>query len=203
MKKIIILIFLTLFLKFTSAEVYGYFNAQKTKGGFLIGVEVIDKNTKKVLDYKNFVFGWNFPLFKLIEEKTFFTNIFYLDAKNKDVNVLNPTILRILDNNFNENYKIQNKPKIITPSVKIVKKINDLIFPISAQIQDENITFSVITKNFSSNELIYYWTLDNVFISRKKEININELPKKNGILEVRVTSQNEESASDSLFLKYD
>lgn len=205
MKRILILLFFIFHLNSASAQLSGYFNIQKAENGFLVGAEIIEEKTKKVLNPDNFIFHWQFPIFSS-ELKKAFSNIFLVYSTEYNFQIFSLINLKILDRkNYQTTYEIKNKAQIIVPQVRIVKKINNLTFPIgdSIDLKDKNIFFSVITKNFSSKKLNYYWTFNGVFISNKKEIHIDEIPKNSGMLTIKVSDSNKEVASDNFYINYD
>ncbi len=197
MKKFIVLFFILLF-KLSSAQVVGFFNAQKIGEGFFIGAEIVDQTTKVVLNPKEFSFEWDLPLLGQKMIKNFMNTIYFssIGPSFENFSVIN---LNIKKSRAQKEYQLTGMAEIFLPSVKIVRKKNGLILPLSGLL-DENEILTVILKNFPSSNFTYLWQFNGVIISNKKEIFVKTLKEKSGILEIRVTSPSGGTAIDSVYI---
>lgn len=73
MKKIYYIILLEIFISmvFVNAQMNAYFSLKNTKRGIMIGVEIYNLRTKRVINPKSYVYKWVVPRFSTVEQETF------------------------------------------------------------------------------------------------------------------------------------
>lgn len=198
MKKIFfIILFLIPTINFSYSQIEPFFNFKKIEDGILIGVELIDKKSKNILNTKDFYFEWQFPSLSFEIKKTY-SNLFILKtAKNQNIIDINLTVRKDWKKPL---YQFKTTIEIPQPEIVFVKKDNGIIMPLSKLKENDYLTIK--TKNFSSNNLKYSWSLDNAFLTREKEIYIKDLPKnENSIIKVKVSAANGETVIDSAYIQ--
>ncbi len=197
MKQIIVL-FIILIFKLSSAQVFGFFNVQKVGEGFFVGTEIVDKKTNIVLNPKEFSFEWDFPLLARKVTKNFINTIYLTSNKSsfENISVINLKAKKI---QTQKSYQLTGISEIFLPSVKIVRKKNGLILPLSGPL-DNNEILTVIFKNFPSSNFTYLWKFNGTVISNRKEISVYSLKEKSGVIEVKITNPSGELIIDSAYV---
>jgi hypothetical protein len=195
MKKIVFIIIFSFFLiGFVSAQIV-YISSHKTSSGLMIGIEIFDKEKGFSLKPSNYSYEWKLagPPSESLKTKT---NILSLSQAQLEKALF--LDIKIIDTSNKKTYFFKNKKiSLSEPRVKIVRKTSDgLTLPFIGKLK-QNESLSVITENFASKKITYVWELNEVFLSNEKEISVDDLKEKSGIIKVKVFGEElKEKAED-------
>ncbi len=166
----------------TDLKVIPYFSIKKVYGGLMIGVEILNINSNNSLPTVGYQYEWIFPDISLIPRKSY-SNTTFVSLQNS----FNSLFILLKTSKFlgKEVYEMKERLTIKPPKVKIVRKHNNILMPLSGIVQKNDI-LSVVVQNFSSTNLQYFWDFNGMFVSNNKEISVSMLKGSQGLLKVRV-----------------
>lgn len=202
MKKGIISLFIILVLliniDFASAQLQPYFSVNKGWNGLVVGVEVINQKTQKIISPTSYNYEWLLPILS-VETIRSKGNLLFL--KLEKIFPTLPINLKIKKPFTKEMHSLESKIDLPPPVVKIVRKHKGFILPLSTFLSQKDFV-TVTLNNFSAENIQFFWELDGVFVSNEKEVPVNILPAKSGFLKVQVFgSFPRESAVDFKYIK--
>jgi hypothetical protein len=195
----IILLISIFFTQITFAQIF-YFSNKKTNNGLMIGVEIFDEKTKTAIDPKGFVYEWTLSDLSLESVKTYSNTLFQILNDILPLYFIDLLVYKPFEEKI---FKIKNKKIFLNQSkAKIAQLSKDnVILPILEKLEKDS-RLIVVTKDFSSQNLNYVWTINNRFISNQKIISLSDISEKGGFIKVKVYGiNNNEYAEDSLVFK--
>lgn len=184
-----------------------YFSVKKNNKGLTLGVEIIDTKTgKSVFTNKSgdYIFRWLIltDTNEEMSKKTFENTVFFLIFEQRLFNSFNLKLeIYPLIGSNQPLYVFNEKIVLPEPRIQIVRKSSDLLLPLGGKINDDDFLV-FIYDNFISPPNQSLWYFNDIFISNKRELNINDLPDRTGSLKLQVFSNLKERAVDFKSIKF-